>query len=411
MITASEREDREQRKRRPFVNIPPGTDARQAVQEAAVRKADGFAGDRMLNLRRSSAAFGVIAFATLYLSHPLASQEQGASRTTAVGLSRMPVVETTAANAAGDAADVLALEQKIEQATVRGDVAIAEKILSSDFHFRHGDGWTRGEKTGGIEDDRAAFMKRIADKEYLVHDLDNSKIEMHGSVAITHGRYVSLFVPKNANTANPPALATIWFERVWARRDGRWQWLSHRTVWGPHPSPAGVDPTQIPYVLPADYVPGLPPAQAAPQIYAPQSKEAAGLLDLETRLGASIPAGDAAFFDSHTSADFLMWHSDPWTRGSRSSLIDTKQVFSARVSNKQYLAWHYDSQQAEMHGDVAVTFGRYTATLRGSNPDRAWFAVWYERVYQRQDGTWMLLSQRTVHGATYGPTRESISDK
>ena len=170
----------------------------------------------------------------------------------------------TAANATGDAAEVLGLEQKIEAAVVRGDVAFAETVLSSDFHFRHGDGWTRGEKTGGIEDDRAAFMKRIADKEYLVHDLDNPKIEMHGNVAITWGRYVSLFVPKNGNTANPPRLTTIWFERVWAKRDGRWQWLSHRTVWGPHPSPAGVDATQIPAETPANYVPGLPAAKAAP---------------------------------------------------------------------------------------------------------------------------------------------------
>jgi hypothetical protein len=325
--------------------------------------------------------------------------------------SRTQSPENTVANTTGDAADVLALQEKIEQATVKGDVAFAETVLSADFHFRHGDGWTRGEKTGGIEDNRAAFMRRIADKEYLVHDLDNPKIEMHGNVAITHGRYVSLFVPKNGNGSNPPGLATIWFERVWAKRDGRWQWLSHRTVWGPHPSPAGVDPTQIPYELPAHYVPGLPPANAAPETYKPQSKEAAELLEIETKLGASVPAGDQAFFESHTSPDFMMWHSDPWTRGSRSSLIDTRQAFANRVRNKQYLAWHYDSQQAEMHGDVAVTFGRYTATLRGSKPDVAWFSVWYERVYQRQNQVWTLLSQRTVHGATYGPTRESVSDK
>ena len=324
---------------------------------------------------------------------------------------RAPTPETSAANATGEAAEVLGLEQKIEAAVVRGDVAFAETVLSNDFHFRHGDGWTRGEKTGGIEDDRAAFMKRIADKEYLVHDLDNPKIEMHGNVAITWGRYVSLFVPKNGNDANPPRLTTIWFERVWEKRDGRWQWLSHRTVWGPHPSPAGVDATQIPAETPANYVPGLPVAKAAPETHKPQSKEVAELLEFETKLGAAVPGGDQQLFDAHTSADFLMWHSDPWTRGGRSTLIDTQQAFSQRVKNKQYLAWHFDSQQAEMHGDVAVTFGRYTATLRGSNPDRAWFAVWYQRVYRKENGAWMLLSQRTVHGATYGPTRESVSDK
>ena len=62
----------------------------------------------------------------------------------------------------GDAEEVLALEQKIEAAVVRGDVAFADSVLSADFHFRHGDGWVRGEKAGGMEDDKAAFLKRIA---------------------------------------------------------------------------------------------------------------------------------------------------------------------------------------------------------------------------------------------------------
>jgi len=324
---------------------------------------------------------------------------------------RAPVPpEIAAATATGDAATVLSLEQKIEAAVVNGDVAFAETVLSNDFHFRHGDGWTRGETTGGMEDDRGAFMKRIANREYLVHDLDNPKIEMHGDVAITWGRYVSLFMP-DRNGKNPGQLSTIWFERVWAKRDGRWRWLSHRTVWGPHPSPAGIDPTQVSPAQAASYVPGLPNAKAAAASVTPESKEAVDLLEFERKLGAAVPAGDQAFFDANTSDDFLMWHGDIWTRGGRSVLIDTKQAFSDRVKRKQYLAWHFDSQRTEMHGDVAVTFGRYAATLTGSDPARAWFAVWYERVYQKKDGRWVMLSQRTVHGATYGPTRESVSDK
>jgi ketosteroid isomerase-like protein len=319
--------------------------------------------------------------------------------------------DITVATATGPAAEVLALEQKIEEATVRGDTVFAETVLSNDFHFRHGDGWTRGEKTGGIEDDRAAYLKRIADKEYLVHDLDGTRIEMHGDLAITWGRYVSLFMPKNRNPASPGRLTTIWYERIWAKRDGRWQWLSHRTVWGPHDSPAGVDPTQVSAAQAVSYVPGLPAANARPEDHTPETKEAAQILALEQQLGAAVPAGDVALFDRHTSDDFLMWHGDVWTRGGRSPLIDTKQAFAERVRNTQYLEWHFDSARAEMHGDVAVTYGRYAATLRGSHPDRAWFSVWYERVYQKRNDRWMFLSQRTVHGASYGPTRESVSDK
>jgi hypothetical protein len=143
------------------------------------------------------------------------------------------------------ASDVLALEQQIEEAIVRGDVAFVDRVTSTDFSFVHGDGWTQGGRPL-MTDDKAAFLKRVADKEYLVHDLDQVKVEMHGDVAITSGRYVSLFVPANRNAATPARLNSIWFERVYAKRNGEWQFLSHRTVHGPNVSPAGIDPTSTP---------------------------------------------------------------------------------------------------------------------------------------------------------------------
>jgi len=360
---------------------------------------------------RYRVAFGLLA--VVVATAGLLAQQQASGGGRGRGNFPPPPPELTLATASGDAAAVLALEQKIEEATVKGDVAFAETVLSRDFHFRHGDGWSRGEKTGGIEDDRAAYMKRIADKEYLVHDLDpsTSRIEMHGDVGLTWGRYVSLFAPKNRNPATPLRLTTIWFERVWAKRDGRWQWVSHRTVWGPHPSPAGVDPTQVRQEQFDSYVPGLPVAKAKAETYKPESADAAELLDHELKYAAAVPGGDQAFFDAHAADTFQMWHGDIWTRGGRSRLIDTKQAFAERIRNKQYLAWHFDSNRQEMHGDIGITYGRYTATLRGSNPDRAWFSVWYQRVYQRRNGQWVLLSQRTVHGASYGPTRESVSEQ
>jgi hypothetical protein len=64
------------------------------------------------------------------------------------------------------AAEVLALEHKIEDAVVRGDVAYVDSVLASDFSFVHGDAWTTGGKPLA-SDDKAAFLKRVADKEYL----------------------------------------------------------------------------------------------------------------------------------------------------------------------------------------------------------------------------------------------------
>ena len=48
-------------------------------------------------------------------------------------------------------------------------------------------------------------------------------------IAITYGRYRARY-----RAGNPEQREfTVWFERVYARRNGRWQFLSHRTVHGP----------------------------------------------------------------------------------------------------------------------------------------------------------------------------------
>jgi hypothetical protein len=41
----------------------------------------------------------------------------------------------------------------------------------------------------------------------------------------------------------------------------------------------------------------------------------------------------------------------------------------------------------------------------------AGLSVWFERVYEKRDGHWLYVSHRTVHGLTYRPGRQSVSDK
>lgn len=332
-----------------------------------------------------------------------------------------PPPDITRANATGDAAAVFALEDKVEAATVSGDTAFADSVLTPDFIMVHGDGWTRGLPVLA-HDDKAAYLKRVTDKEYKVHDVvvPNEKIEMHGDVAITYGNYISLFMPANRGTARAgggpsvPHLASIWYERIWEKRSGQWMYVSHRTVHGPTTAPAGIDPTLITPETQAAAVPGMPLADAAPKTYKPDSPEAQEVYDADHKIDEIILSGDRAYWDSHTPADFRMTHSDLWTRGGRPLLTDTQESFGNRVSTKQYLSLFPDSVQVEMHGDLALTFGRYIATLAGSaarNPEKQWFSVWFERVWQKRDGKWMFLSYRTVHGATYGPTRESVSNR
>jgi hypothetical protein len=126
------------------------------------------------------------------------------------------------------AAEVLAVERDIEAAVVRGDVAFVDAATAPTFTFTHGDGWT----TGGAPlrvDTRADWMATVAKAPYASRVLDSVKTEVHGDIVITYGRYVGRF----KDAAPGRRTFTVWYERVYARRNGKWQYLSHRTVDGP----------------------------------------------------------------------------------------------------------------------------------------------------------------------------------
>jgi hypothetical protein len=134
----------------------------------------------------------------------------------------------SASAASATAKEVLAFEKTMEAAVVRGDVAFLEKICAPDFSFTHGDGWTNGGQPLRVEN-RAQWLTSVGRAPYLSRDLDAVQVELHGDIAITYGNY------RARNKVAPPGRGefTVWFERVYARRNGQWQYLSHRTVHGP----------------------------------------------------------------------------------------------------------------------------------------------------------------------------------
>jgi ketosteroid isomerase-like protein len=135
---------------------------------------------------------------------------------------------SSAASAPDPAVEVLAFEREMEAAVVRGDVAFLDRACASDFSFTHGDGWTTGGQPLRVEN-KEQWLASVGKAPYLSRDLDSVQVESHGDIAITYGRY------RARNKAGEPGRRafTVWFERVYARRSGRWQYVSHRTVHGP----------------------------------------------------------------------------------------------------------------------------------------------------------------------------------
>lgn len=131
------------------------------------------------------------------------------------------------ASQAATAAEVIAFEKTMEAAVVKGDVKYLTTILPDDFTFTHGDGWTSGGQPIRV-DTKEAWLAAVAKRPYLTRDLGPVAVEVHGDVVITYGRYKM----KQASAPNGGE-TSVWFERVYAKRNGHWMYLSHRTVHGP----------------------------------------------------------------------------------------------------------------------------------------------------------------------------------
>jgi hypothetical protein len=128
----------------------------------------------------------------------------------------------------------LDVERAMEAAVVRQDTDFLERVLAPTFLFTHGDGWVDGGAPLKV-DTKASWIAYVKQQTppYWYRELDHVQVELHGDVAITLGRY--FYLPRSANQTRANHLQ-VWFERVYAKRDGRWQHLSHRTIKGPMPN-------------------------------------------------------------------------------------------------------------------------------------------------------------------------------
>ncbi len=142
--------------------------------------------------------------------------------------------------AADRAGEVLELERRIEAAVLHADTDFLDGVLASDFTYTHGDGWTTGGAVRGV-DHRAEWLASLAGR-YSRREVDSQQVELHGDVAITMGRVRA----RSGPAAGAPRAFSFWYVRVYALRDGGWQYLSHRTVHGPvyEGDPAGAAPAR-----------------------------------------------------------------------------------------------------------------------------------------------------------------------
>ena len=155
---------------------------------------------------------------------------------------------------------------------------------------------------------------------------------------------------------------------------------------------------------------GPAPSVTPTGVPAPGAADAATIAEVlafEKEMEAAVVRGDVKFLDRALTPDFIFTHGDGWTNGGAPLKVDTKASWLAYVARQPppYLYRELDHVQVELHGNVALTIGRYLYLPNSGNPQasKEHLYVWFERVYIKQNGEWKHASHRTVKG----PVREA----
>jgi ketosteroid isomerase-like protein len=130
------------------------------------------------------------------------------------------------------------------------------------------------------------------------------------------------------------------------------------------------------------------------------------VIAFERKMEAAVVRGDVRTLEPMLADSFIFTHGDGWATGGAPLKTDTKASWLAYVAQQPtpYLYRELDHVQVELHGDIALTLGRYLYLPRPADgkPTTSHRYVWFERVYQKQNGQWRHVSHKTVKG----PVRE-----
>lgn len=124
------------------------------------------------------------------------------------------------AQTGSDSSHLLQLNQQIDQYVVKRNVAALDSLYASDFVFSHGSGRIEG---------KAGWMKTVGRADYPLRQHDSVRVELHGNLALLRGK---MNIEKKGKEKTDKYF--LRYIRLYARRDDRWQLVSHQTFYEQH---------------------------------------------------------------------------------------------------------------------------------------------------------------------------------
>ncbi|MDZ4808173.1 MAG: nuclear transport factor 2 family protein [Bacteroidota bacterium] len=115
-----------------------------------------------------------------------------------------------------DSSLLIALNQQIDNHVVAQDTIALDELYAADFVFSHGSGKIEGKK---------GWFTSVAKGSFISRQHDSVTAELHPNLAILRGK---LSVHKKAKEKTDRYY--LYYIRVYAYRDKRWQMISHITT-------------------------------------------------------------------------------------------------------------------------------------------------------------------------------------
>jgi ketosteroid isomerase-like protein len=117
--------------------------------------------------------------------------------------------------------------------------------------------------------------------------------------------------------------------------------------------------------------------------------------DLNRKIDQAVVDKNIDFLKRHYAEDFVFTHS--------TGLIDSKQSWIKNIENMgtdKFMSRLHDSTKVEMHGEVAIIFGKLSVERQGKDKVSK-YALHYVRVFAIRNKVWQMISHKSTDEVHY----------
>ena len=115
---------------------------------------------------------------------------------------------------------------------------------------------------------------------------------------------------------------------------------------------------------------------------------------LNQSIDQAVVDKNISFLKKHYADDFVFTHFTGQIDSKESWIKNIESMGDARFTKREH-----DSTTVELHGEVAIIFGKLSVTRESKEKTLSGYALWYVRVFARRNKVWQMISHRSTEEA------------